>query len=113
VRYHEVMKLGFFLVFPMVLAACGGGSPGDDAGGPDASTDATAADAGSSDGSPDADAASDAAQDAGLGAGELCDLNNDQCGPGLKCCAGGAVSLDGGTGHCLAVNDAGKCPPIP
>ncbi len=103
----------------LAVTGCGGDTSGTDGGGNDGSTnDATVSDAPSNDGTAN-DAPNDApVTDGGgghLDAGDTCTLNNDQCGPGLKCCAGGAVQIDGGgtVGHCTVPTDAGTCPLVP
>jgi hypothetical protein len=97
---------------------CSGTSAQD--AGADSSTDATT-DAGNSDASDGApsdaapnDTGVDAPTEAGnLDAGASCNPKDDQCGPGLKCCAGGISTLDGGAGHCVVPTDAGTCPILP
>ncbi len=100
----------------LVIVGCGGDTTTGNDGGPDASNDATT----NGDASNDAtitDSSTDApSKDGGggnLDAGATCDLKNDQCGPGLKCCAGGAVQVDGGVGHCVVPTDGGTCPLVP
>ena len=108
-------KLGILVAasFVYALGACGSSTTGDDAGGGDATTDASGSDATGADGGTDSAPADSGGGDGGLASGDPCDLQNDQCGPGLKCCGGGAQLGDGGTGHCIPTPDSGKCPLIP
>jgi hypothetical protein len=109
------MKLSSTLLFSVLLVGCGG----DTTTGNDGGTDGSSNDATTGDASNDAtitDAPTDApGKDAGpkLDAGAACDLQADNCGPGLKCCTGGAVQVDGGVGHCVVPTDAGTCPLVP
>ncbi|HEY1955512.1 MAG TPA: hypothetical protein VGH28_07865 [Polyangiaceae bacterium] len=111
------MKLVYLpLLCATGLLACGSSTTGDDAGsdgstGGDATTDATSNDSGGGDAA--ADAPVDSGSDGSLDGGSTCDPQNDQCGAGLICCAGGAVFPDGGVGHCIVRPDSGKCPPVP
>ncbi len=106
------MKLSFTLLFSIFLVtACGGdsspsdsgvdGSPTNDATTNDVAVNDSPSDGPTTDAHPKADA------------GDTCDLIADNCGPGLKCCTGGAVQPDAGVGHCIVPTDAGTCPPVP
>ncbi len=113
------LSLAVSALVGLAAVACGdSSSTGDDGGTPeasiDAATDTTPGDA-ASDGGSSGDATADAPSDAGgtLDAGDTCELKNDQCGPGLKCCGGGAVTPDAGTGHCVVPTDGGTCPLVP
>ncbi len=67
-----------------------------------------------------ADAMTDAAaeasggKDGGLGQGAPCDLQDDLCGSGLKCCAEPTHMLDASTQDiCVPPEDGGVCPQYP
>ena len=115
------MKLSILaLALGTMLLACGDSTSGNEAGGDaandSASNDSATSDATTNDAGADAaptDSGAEAAADGGLKSGDPCDLQNDQCGGGLKCCGGGAQILDAGQGHCIPPTDAGTCPAIP
>jgi len=74
-----------------VLAACGGGSTGDDAGNnPDSGSDATQSNDANT--TPDVPLPSDATNDqiaqgdGSINPGQPCDPQNNQCKAGLLCC---------------------------
>jgi len=108
-----------FLLLSAFFIACSSTTTGDDGGTPDGSSpDSSTKDGSATDGSPSDGSATDGSPSDGgggkLDAGDTCDLNDDQCGPGLKCCHGGATTLDGGnTGSCIPPTDAGTCPLVP
>ena len=107
-----------FLLLSAFFIACSSGTTGDDGGTPDGSSpDSSTKDGAVTDGSPSDGSATDGSPTDGggkLDAGDTCNLNDDQCGPGLKCCHGGANTLDGGnTGTCITPTDAGTCPLVP
>ncbi len=104
------------LLSVLAITGCGGSdTTGNDSGTDGSANDATVNDA-SSDGTV-SDATKDApVTDGGgghLDAGATCDMKNDQCDPGLKCCAGGAIQPDASVGHCTVPTDAGTCPLVP
>ncbi len=98
------------LLSTLAIAGCGGAdTTGIDGGADGSSSDATTSDGTVSDGPIDAPKDAKINPDAGA----ACDIQADNCGPGLKCCGGGAQQLDGGVGHCVVPTDAGTCPLIP
>jgi hypothetical protein len=109
----------------VIIVACGGTNGGDDGGTDGSNNDATSNDAslydastkdsGAGDSSATDSSTNDAASDGGgLKSGDHCDPQNDLCGAGLKCCAGGAIQLDGGKNYqCATATDAGTCPFLP
>ena len=69
------------------------------------------------DGASDAAAdvvSSDSSPDGGLQSGDSCDLQNDQCAPGLKCCTEPTHIVDASTHDiCAPIQDGGTCPMYP
>ena len=68
---------------------------------------------------PPSDASTDASTDAsseggGLGQGSLCNIQNDKCGSGLKCCTEPTHIPDASTNDiCVPPEDGGVCPAYP
>lgn len=105
----------FFLVF--VLAACGGGTTtGNDAGTGDAGSDATQSKDSSSTDSSSSDSSTDVTTggDGGLGVGDTCDPNNNQCQTGLLCCSEPIHGSDAATSGYFCEKPVNKgCPLLP
>src|ERR1700733_3616291 len=104
-----------FLLF--MIAACGGGTTtGNDAGNSDSGGgDAVANDSSVPNDSSVADSASDVVQqgDGGLGAGAVCDPQNNQCQSNLLCCSEPTHMADAMTGFFCEQPSNGKCPLLP
>jgi hypothetical protein len=113
------MKRIFLL---LVVAACGGGTTTDtDAGNTgDAGNDVVAKDAAPSDGAPSDAAATDSSSndgattgDGGLGTGDTCDPQNNQCSSGLLCCSEPTHNGDAATGFFCEKPINNGCPLLP
>jgi hypothetical protein len=101
----------------LLLAACGGDSNPNDAGA-DSGTDATQSkDSSSADSSSNDSSTTDASKDVtstgdgGLGVGDTCDPQNDQCNVGLLCC--NEPTVDGSTGYFCEKPVNKSCPLFP
>jgi len=108
-----------FLLF--VLAACGGDTSGNDAGTNDAGNDATQSkDSSSTDSSSSDSSSTDASNDVtsggdgGLGVGDTCDPQNNQCEAGLLCCSEPIHGSDAATSGYFCEKPVNKgCPQFP
>ena len=106
------------IVLLFLVVACGGGTTtGNDAGGDSGQSDGSTSDA-ASDGAGDAVAdspANDATSggDSGLGAGELCDPQNNECQSGLLCCSEPTHLADASTAYFCEKPVNNGCPLFP